>query len=441
MKKRYCLVGLGGRGPSMFGRPLVRDYTDVAELVGLCDINPARLKLAQAQLGGNIPGFTDFDEMLDKVDCDAVIVTTPCGTHHQFIIKALERGLDVISEKAMTVDAEKVRAILEAERKSTGTLKVTFNYRYVPYVTEIKRLLREGVIGDIQSVELHWFLDTLHGADYFRRWHRRKENSGGLLVHKATHHFDLVNWWIDADPLTVFAMGSRFFYGPTREKRGERCLTCKYKDSCEFYMDLTEHKSYAKLYLAAEQYDGYYRDRCIFSPEINIEDTMHVMARYSKGIQFSYTLTAYSPFEGWRLVINGNKGRLEASEPHSFIPEEAPDFATRTKSKQLIDAWEAARGNMEPEKEGLIIIYPLFGGVKVHRVPKATGGHGGGDERLRDMLFRTGTPDPLGHAAGSRAGAMSVLLGAAANESIATGQPVSIPGLLGAELSAALGLE
>jgi hypothetical protein len=139
-------------------------------------------------------------------------------------------------------------------------------------------------------------------------------------------------------------------------------------------------------------------------------------------------------------VINGSKGRLEASEPHSFIPVEAPDFKTRSQSQKAIDAWGAARGDMEPEAEGIISVYPLYGGVKVYRVPKATGGHGGGDVRLRDMLFRPGMPDPLGHAAGSRAGAMSVLLGAAANESIATGKPVSIVALLGADLSTALGI-
>ena len=50
-----------------------------------------------------------------------------------------------------------------------------------------------GVIGNVVSVDFHWLLDTRHGADYFRRWHRNKRNSGGLLVHKATHHFDLVN--------------------------------------------------------------------------------------------------------------------------------------------------------------------------------------------------------------------------------------------------------
>ena len=66
-------------------------------------------------------------------------------------------------------------------------------------------------------------LDTSHGADYFRRWHREKDKSGGLLVHKSTHHFDLVNWWLASSPKTVFAMGGLRFYG--RENAEGRGVT------------------------------------------------------------------------------------------------------------------------------------------------------------------------------------------------------------------------
>ena len=90
----------------------------------------------------------------------------------------------------------------------------------------MKQALKDGVVGEVLNVDFEYLLDTKHGADYFRRWHRRKENSGGLLVHKATHHFDLVNWWIEDEPEEVMAFGSRRFYGPVRAERGVRCLTC-----------------------------------------------------------------------------------------------------------------------------------------------------------------------------------------------------------------------
>ena len=96
-----------------------------------------------------------------------------------------------------------------------------------------------GVIGEVLSLDFHWLLNIHHGADYFRRWHRNKENSGGLMVHKATHHFDLINWWLSSVPESVFAQGHRNFYTPkTADRYGlvnrtERCLTCP-ETTCHF---------------------------------------------------------------------------------------------------------------------------------------------------------------------------------------------------------------
>ena len=61
---------------------------------------------------------------------------------------------------------------------------MAFNYRYAPHHTKIRELVRDGVIGEVYSVHFEWLLNTVHGADYYRRWHRNKANSGGLLVHK-----------------------------------------------------------------------------------------------------------------------------------------------------------------------------------------------------------------------------------------------------------------
>src|SRR5213078_883482 len=136
----------------------------------------------------------------------------------------------------MTIDAESCRAILEAVERTGRRLRVAFNYRYSPSRTAVKGLLQEGIIGRVKAVHFEWLLDTIHGADYFRRWHRDKRNSGGLMVHKATHHFDLVNWWLGAVPVSVFATGKREFYTPTMARRmglsgaHERCLNCPEKE-------------------------------------------------------------------------------------------------------------------------------------------------------------------------------------------------------------------
>lgn len=155
----------------------------------------------------------DFDEMIRTEKPDVVIVTTIDRTHHHYIIRAMELGCDVITEKPMTVDEDKCQQIIDTVERTGQKVRVTFNYRYSPHATKVRELIRDGVIGDVLHVNFEWLLDTRHGADYFRRWHRDKRNSGGLLVHKSTHHFDLVNFWLNSEPKTVFAMGDLLFYG------------------------------------------------------------------------------------------------------------------------------------------------------------------------------------------------------------------------------------
>ncbi len=128
----------------------------------------------------------------------------------------------------------------------------------------------QGAIGDVLSVHFEWLLDTRHGADYFRRWHRDKINSGGLMVHKSTHHFDLVNWWIDSSPETVFGLGRLGFYGKANaESRGDyhpywRATGDPASAKDPFALDLQKEKSLEGLYLKAEKVDGYLRDQNVF---------------------------------------------------------------------------------------------------------------------------------------------------------------------------------
>lgn len=403
--RRYALVGCGVRGLGMYARPMGRHYGDVATLVGLCDTNRTRMAYSNHVLGTNLPTFTDFDELLAETKPDAVIVASVDGTHAEFITKALAAGCDAITEKPLCIDEAQVRAILAAEEQSSGRVIVTFNYRHIPHHMKIRELVRQGAIGRALSVDFHWYLDTTHGADYFRRWHRRMANSGGLLVHKASHHFDLINWWLNTEPEEVFARGRRVFYGPTREERGERCLTCDYKKRCEFFFDITRRDYLKGLYLDAESEDGYHRDGCVFSEEIDIYDTMSATVRYANGALMSYSLNAYMPYEGYRLAINGDCGRLEA------------DLLERTPGQSGLPKLE-------------IRLAPHFQPAQVIEVPPAPGDHGGGDRRLRDALFRGAPAESLQAIAGAHAGAMAALTGIAANRSIELGKPVAIRELL-----------
>lgn len=383
--------------------PIVKQYSDVASLVGLCDINRSRMDYVNKQIGMHTPTFKNFDDMLQFTSPDTVIVASKDSNHHEFIIRALELGCDVVTEKPMTIDEDKCRNILETEKKTGKKVTVTFNYRYAHRNTKIKELLSQNTIGKVLSIDFHWYLDTTHGANYFRRWHRKSENSGSLLVHKATHHFDLVNWYLEDEPEEVFAHGQLSFYGPTRPERGERCLNCDYKGTCSFYLDLSADDETRDLYLNAEFEDGYIRDKCVFSDEIDIYDSMVLSVRYQRGTLMSYSLNAFTPYEGYRIAFNGTMGRLEAT-----IIEDGP--------------WPTL-----PDEE--LQLTPFFGKPSVITLERIEGGHAGGDRLLLEDIFRPRESDPLNHRADSWAGTISILTGVAAKKSIETGKPISIDSL------------
>ncbi len=435
-QKRYAVVGTGGRS-SMFIMALASDFKDAGKLAAFCDVNQSRMDFYNKMLATDhgmapIPTYRadQFDRMIAEQKPDTVIVTSIDRTHHEYICRSMKLGCDVITEKPMTVDAAKCREILDTVQATGKKLTVTFNYRYAPRNTKVKEVLHSGILGDVLSVHFEWLLDTSHGADYFRRWHRDKRNSGGLMVHKATHHFDLVNWWLDTVPETVFAMGDLRFYGKANaESRGvtqfyQRVRGSTAAASDPFALKVTETDKWMHgLYYNAEHEDGYFRDQSVFGDGISIEDTMSVMVRYRNRTQMTYSLNAYCPWEGYRVCFNGTKGRLEFNVVESsYVSGTATDF-NLPGMREL----EGRKETMIPE----IMFQPLWGKPCVIEYDKGDlGGHGGGDVRLLNDLFRGVKDNSLGHAAGYRDGAYSILTGIAANESFKTGLPVRIKDLV-----------
>jgi predicted dehydrogenase len=240
-------------------------------------------------------------------------------------------------------------------------------------------------------------------------------------VHKATHHFDLVNWWVDAYPTSVFAIGALSFYGrENAEARGEHYPYTRYTDVPEaqndpFALFLTSKEALRGLYLEAEAETGYIRDRNVFGEPITIEDTMAVTARYSNGVLLSYCLVAYSPWEGLRVAITGTKGRIEMDIEESI-------------THLLGDGQVSA--SKGPFKQARMRVFPLFGKGYEVDVPVGEGGHGGADPVMLEQIFSpTPPPDPYHRAASHIDGAASVLVGIAANQAMRTGQLVCIDDL------------
>lgn len=423
-KKRYALVGAGGRS-SFFYTAIATDYNTTSCIVALCDTNQTRMDYANSRLTAlghaAVPTFraADFDKMIATTKPDEVIVTTIDRTHNTYIVRALELGCNVVTEKPMTIDAPRCLDIFSAVDRTNRSVRVTFNYRYAPHNTKIFELLRSGAIGTVTSVHFEWLLNTSHGADYFRRWHRDKKNSGGLLVHKSTHHFDLVNFWLQTRPLSVYAQGDLKFYGKENaERRGvtefyNRTRGSEVAKRDPFALDLETTPTLKALYLDAEHEDGYYRDQSVFGDGISIEDTMNVLVRYRNGAVMTYSLTAYAPWEGFRVNFNGTGGRIEMEVVENSYVNSGGD--------------QSLEGSIEKRT---ILVRPLFEPPREVEIETSKGAHGGGDSVLLQDLFGEPVTDEYMRAASHIDGAASILTGIAANKSIATGQVVYVDDIL-----------
>jgi predicted dehydrogenase len=376
-------------------------------------------------MGVDCPVFTDFDSMLAQARPDLVIVTTVDSTHDEFIVRGLDAGIDVVTEKPMTTDEIKCQAILDAAAKSRGQLIVALNYRYGIIFSRLKEHLLNEKIGRLTSIDFHWYLNTYHGASYFRRWHGLRDKGGTLLCHKAAHHFDLLNWWIGSEPVEVHAFGGLEHYGSNNPFRGERCMDCPHTARCDFHWDMTKDDRLMRLYHDNETYDGYIRDNCLWREEIDIFDKMAVQIRYANDVQVSYSLTTYSPYEGFRVAFNGMDGRMETWEGIPFLDAIQQDQA----------ALHAKEMNQSSHTEGEMAYHEIISQLNFHefereKVPYVRSGHWGGDRIMFDQIFRGIVKRPeLDHRADVRDGAMSVLIGIAARKSIDEGRPIRIQDL------------
>lgn len=396
--KRYVIVGAGSRVYSMFLKGLADKIGKTVEITGVYDINKTRCEFYKKTLD-TLTVYDDFEKMIYCEKPDAVIIGTVDSKHKEYVVRSLEMGCDVVCEKPLCNTYEDCLEIMETERKTGKKVTVTFNCRFMPYFAKLKELVSSGVIGKVHAISYNYTLNRWHGGDYFKRWHGKMSISRGMLLHKSTHHFDVINWVLDDLPERVSAMGRQSFYAKKEKSFGDRCRTCNRSAECESYRSQSE-KLDEELYFKAEHEDGYIRDRCAYLPDSDINDNMSVTVMYRQGTLLTYTLNLFSMREGYTMTLTGERGNIIVS----------------TYKNDYEDGEDACIKVMTRENEAVEV-----------PIETVSGAHGGGDVLLRDMIFGDDSiPDPLGQCADSFAGVASAMIGIAANESIESGMTVEL---------------
>lgn len=208
---RYGVIGTG-----MMGCEHLRNIAALAgaETVALADPVPTSLDWAKAALTGQPEAepYSDYLKLLERDDLDAILIASPNFTHVNVVRDVLTKrpDLHLMVEKPLcttVADCQELIDLRDRRPEGSGIVWVGLEYRYMPPINRLLTELRSGVVGDLKMLAIRE-----HRFPFLKKvgnWNRFTENTGGTLVEKCCHFFDLMNLAIGARPSRVFASGGQ----------------------------------------------------------------------------------------------------------------------------------------------------------------------------------------------------------------------------------------
>jgi len=301
-------IGIIGYGRRMRGLvEMLNTYRSEARIAAIADPAMDVIKKRLAEAGKPVPDsaiFTDADEMLGKVELDAVMVGTRCSLHAAMAMKVLRKNLPMYLEKPIATNRKDLEALAAAARKSSSEVVVSFPLRVSPLVEMAREVIESGKIGSVEN--LNAWNDPPYGAVYYRDWYRDEEETGGLWLQKATHDFDYITHLVGSRPRYIAAMSSK------RVFKGERPAGLKCRD-CEEWVDCLEspfHIFHSRGETSAVEENEY---RCMFAKDTGNEDAGQALIEFENGVQAVYAQNFMARKAAGRrgARLYGYKGTLE----------------------------------------------------------------------------------------------------------------------------------
>jgi len=201
-KLRMGFIGLGAMGSSHL-RLFHEDCSRDAVAVAICAGNPDNI--ARAKKIAPDAELIKNERKLIGADLDALVISSPNFTHVPLALETLKSGKHLFLEKPVGITPSECRNLLRASQKSDRILMIGHELRYSPYFVKLKKLVDAGAIGQPHMTWCKEFRGPFQPKS--RNWIQDRRRSGGCLVDKNCHHFDLMNWWIGARPRRVAAFG------------------------------------------------------------------------------------------------------------------------------------------------------------------------------------------------------------------------------------------
>lgn len=361
MTRNYAVIGTGS-----MGREHIECLKAIpsARVVALADPNVDSLKQAASLLSEPAATYSNYQDLLAAGGFDVLVIASPNHTHREILEAALATDAHVLIEKPLCISDEECRQIKDLAKGRKGLVWVGQEYRYMPPVAELIRLVKAGEIGDVQQVSIRE-----HREPFYPKvddWNRFSANTGGTLVEKCCHYFDLMNLIVGERPSSIFATGAQ------------------------------------RVNHLEEDYQGQTPD---------ILDSAFVLVDYPSGVRAMLDLCMFAEASLDREIVTvvGNEGKVE-----SVLPAMELRLGKRADWGQRL-TW----GQDEPTNRGV--------GVRhVHDPSVRYVGHHHGATYLEHLRLINAIENESEPEVSIDDGALAVAMGRAAHRSIETGQPVKI---------------
>ena len=334
-----AIIGVGGRGGYAYGA-LINDMPDKFKINALCDINTEKLDYFSEKFGVEKENlYTDEEAFFEKKRADVLIISTQDKDHVRHAKIGFTLGYDILLEKPITSDRGQLEELLKLQKETGKKALVCHVLRYAPTYLKIAELIESGTIGRLVSINAIEQVGYFHQSQSFVRGHwRREEDSVPMILAKCTHDLDLIQFYAGAECDTLSSVGelTHFKESEAPEGSSERCLQCKYVETCPYsakteYLDkwlkvkedvypynvpcsapITEEKMRTALEL------GPY-GRCVYKCDNDVVDHQLTQMTFNNGVKASLTMIAFSRCCGRRIEFFGTAGQITLDEVRNFI--------------------------------------------------------------------------------------------------------------------------
>ncbi len=388
-----AVVGAGRRAAQYF-RYVPDDLRPLVRLTAIADPNSSNREAFERLFadGRRTRQYSDAEELLANEDLDAVIIAAPNKYHARYTQLAIAAGLHVLLEKPVATSVAECRQVWQAAQGAgaggrEASIMVGFVLRYTPFYSRIQEVVASGELGTILAIDADENLGTGLTGLFHKSWRRSDTESGGFLVEKCCHDFDILNWLVGSVPERAYAIGKRTHFVPgTTDGRQAR-----FDPEVIRRIDVADFGDPEINAAFPVQMEGSPYDLPSDAP-----DHAAVLLDFASGALCTFVACMGQPRTTRRIRIFGTNGDLEGNIYDSSIVVHKPHAAD--------NGWEVRDIPVAAEKDN----------------------HHGGDGVLAEAFWRTAANQSEPSRAGLREGIDAALVALAAQQSAADGQPVDI---------------